>query len=576
MNTLAKRRSRAADHLAAQIRAECDKAELDEESVVNLVLKRLKLTTKFKHIVPFVNKIAFPTRLCVWEFWHRVSDESTLSTTLASLRVIDKPGVQADLPFYGPVEEVLVRNRKFYKSQWKTYSVPVVELFKKYCEENPDNKVSIGKFISLRPFYIRSVSVKDMEMCCCKLHLHMRWAINAIIKLASKVQITVAFTNYATFFQLLYTDCEEIENTYISWSCTPNKKSLCQDIINNYNSQMQLLENSKPDSTVPFTHFVKQIQYHDDGKPILNKKDQPVKRLVALKEQVDGKFLVQFLKNILPEAIHHRNMLRLYRNVKHAFIDNLGGLYIDIDFSENLTIGIKYEPQSLHWNKLQVTIHSGLVIFNGVKVYHPYVSNCRVHDQVFIHQVLQEMFSTLEVPERIPIVIESDNCSGQYKSCQHFFHLQSLANQLNCDIVRMYGIAGHGKGEVDHVGGIAKVSVRKEIAAGEVFEKSDQIVSFLEHKFKDKECPKYHICEIKEEPLKKERDEDHRRVFKTVDGSSEFHVCVFSPNSTHFKASPRLCMCEKCVVKYGSCDLFTAYELQVIGFIVLMNVTAHS
>ena len=462
---------------------------------MNLVLKRMKLTTKFTHVVPRINNIPLSTRLCAWEFWHHVSDESTLTTVLARLRVTERPVVQEDLPFHGDVQKVLIRNREFFKHQWSTYSVPVVELYQKYCRENPDKRLSLGKFISLRPFCIRTVSHKDIEMCCCKLHLHMRWSVNALLKIASKMEITLPFTNYTSFFQLLYANCDNIDNTYISWSCIPNKKNLCQDIVSNFNTHTEILRNSET-TTVPFTHFVKQVQTDDDGKPIINKKGKEVKRLVPLKEKVDAKFLINFLEDILPEAVHHRNMLRLYRNTKHAFIDNLGCIYIDIDFSENLTVGMKWEPQSCHWNKLQVTIHSGLLIQNGVKVYHPYVSNCRLHDQVFVHQALQEMVSTIEVPEGVPMVIESDNCSSQYKSCQHFYHLQSLANQLNCDIVRMYGVAGHGKGEVDHVGGIAKVAVRKEICGGEVFQTSQQIVAFLEPKFRDKECPRYHIVEI--------------------------------------------------------------------------------
>jgi len=39
-------------------------------------------------------------------------------------------------------------------------------------------------------------------------------------------------------------------------------------------------------------------------------------------------------------------------------------------------------------------------------------------------------------------------------------------------IICLYGIAMHGKGEVDHVGGVAKDAVRREIAGGEVFENS--------------------------------------------------------------------------------------------------------
>ena len=40
----------------------------------------------------------------------------------------------------------------------------------------------------------------------------------------------------------------------------------------------------------------------------------------------------------------------------------------------------------------------------------------------------------------------------------------------------MYGISGHGKGEVDHVGGTAKVSVRRVAATGKVYHQASDIV----------------------------------------------------------------------------------------------------
>ena len=66
-------------------------------------------------------------------------------------------------------------------------------------------------------------------------------------------------------------------------------------------------------------------------------------------------------------------MLRLYQNVKHMFLEMFQSVYIDIDFSGNLTIGIKWEPQSLHWSKKQVTIHSEIAkTIDDVKTYHPF------------------------------------------------------------------------------------------------------------------------------------------------------------------------------------------------------------
>ena len=37
---------------------------------------------------------------------------------------------------------------------------------------------------------------------------------------------------------------------------------------------------------------------------------------------------------------------------------------------------------------------------------------------------------------------------------------------------------------------------------------------------------------------------------------------VLNPNSTSFKALTHLCICEKCLQDYDSCDLFSSFELR--------------
>ena len=64
----------------------------------------------------------------------------------------------------------------------------------------------------------------------------------------------------------------------------------------------------------------------------------------------------------------------------------------------------------------------------------------------------------------------SDNCTFLHKSVQHFHHLQKLATELKTTIIRIYGIAGHGKNEVDYCEGVVKIKIRSEICRGENFQ----------------------------------------------------------------------------------------------------------
>ena len=90
-----------------------------------------------------------------------------------------------------------------------------------------------------------------------------------------------------------------------------------------------------------------------------------------------------------------------------------------------------------------------------------HLSDDSYQDQDFVNEVLQKMIEECELQPEQTLVIESDNCSSQYKSCAHFDGLIKLAKQHNIRIIRVYGVAGHGKGDSDHVGGLAKVAIRR-------------------------------------------------------------------------------------------------------------------
>ena len=56
-----------------------------------------------------------------------------------------------------------------------------------------------------------------------------------------------------------------------------------------------------------------------------------------------------FIDKLLPKIFYHRNMLPHYRKTIKPLTDALNAAYMDIDFTENLTVPLKYETQSLHW-----------------------------------------------------------------------------------------------------------------------------------------------------------------------------------------------------------------------------------
>ena len=137
------------------------------------------------------------------------------------------------------------------------------------------------------------------------------------------------------------------------------------------------------------------------------------------------------------------------------------------------------------------------------------ISSDLSHDQVFVDKVIKEM---LDHSNRrlFSIIITSDNFYVQYKSSHSFYHLQKLSNKLNIQIIRVYGIPGHGKNEVDCCSGVAKIAIRNKVSKGKFFSSAEDCTNFLSNKFANFIDPKYMFKVINSEELIVLRKDDQK------------------------------------------------------------------
>jgi len=229
-----------------------------------------------------------------------------LTSRPAKLKISNKPHIQVNLNF---TEATIIttnkRGNRFYEAPWKILEKPIQELYKQYNEEN--EPISYGSFLALKLFYIRGATHNDIEMCCCKHHLHARWAVKALVKSANQQNIAIDFDTYETFFHHLDQDCASEDSTYISWECVKNKSKLCNHITARWNLLSKMLLNSSDISqVVPLMHF--------ETTETTLKNGNIVKRLQAVTTQANMEFLVNFITTMLPNIVYHRNHLRHYRS----------------------------------------------------------------------------------------------------------------------------------------------------------------------------------------------------------------------------------------------------------------------
>ena len=189
------RKSRAAQELSDHLIG-MDLTPEEEVELLRLTVTQRGLEDMFRS--EFVRKptkagrklTSFETRSKVLDFWHNKEyiTESTITTRLARMRITERPKIQSGLPLNKvPVDVRSIRNVPYYEAQRLIFDRPLKELYLCYLKKHPDNYVSYGTWFALRPFYVRVVTTKDVEMCVCKTHLHARRAVNSLVALCKKL-----------------------------------------------------------------------------------------------------------------------------------------------------------------------------------------------------------------------------------------------------------------------------------------------------------------------------------------------------------------------------------------------------
>ena len=85
------------------------------------------------------------------------------------------------------------------------------------------------------------------------------------------------------------------------------------------------------------------------------KKDKELTKLTATATNGNIQFFLNFIDQLLLKMIHHRIHLHHYRYSIQKVLQNVDAVCQNVDFAVNLSIPVKYEPQSQHWSHEQVT-----------------------------------------------------------------------------------------------------------------------------------------------------------------------------------------------------------------------------
>ena len=139
---------------------------------------------------------------------------------------------------------------------------------------------------------------------------------------------------------------------------------------------------------------------------------------------------------------------------------------LQVDFSENASLGHQDEIQAVHWTHSQVTVFTSHVWIakNSIVIISDYLQ----HTKLSVYAFMNKIFSILKekYPSIKKINVFSDGASSQFKQRFLFSNLHKWEIDFDVDLKWHFFATSYGKGVVDGLGGTLKRSVWRHVRSG--------------------------------------------------------------------------------------------------------------
>ena len=279
--------------------------------------------------------------------------------------------------------------------------------------------------------------------------------------------------------------------------------------------------------------------------------------------------IVTLFASLLQELAYHIFSCNWnYAQFQHIR-DNLkpGYLLQVYDFRQNFMNVYQDEPQAVHWDHNQTTIHPIISYFikpgeSTITTEEHIMISDDLHHAKFAVRKFKEM-SLLHLRSKgiIPrfVVIFSDNCSSQYKGYGSFqFHSES-----DIPMLHMFFGARHGKGPADGAVGRVKHAAWRAIKSRQVIIKNAlDFFHFCQSKFKNSDgsfIQKFFY--IQKTDIEKDRLTTEIKA-TTTKGSNSWYSVRSTGTNLILEVRQVGCCCESCLLDDGSSCPNQAYSSQ--------------
>ena len=174
------------------------------------------------------------------------------------------------------------------------------------------------------------------------------------------------------------------------------------------------------------------------------------------------------LQRQLSKFLLHVYVKRVQSSHKELLESRVDGenVLLQVDFSENASLGHQDEIQAVHWTHSQVTVFTSHVWIakNSIVIISDYLQ----HTKLSVYAFMNKIFSILKekYPSIKKINVFSDGASSQFKQRFLFSNLHKWEIDFDVDLKWHFFATSYGKGVVDGLGGTLKRSVWRHVRSG--------------------------------------------------------------------------------------------------------------
>ena len=409
-------------------------------------------------------------------------------------------------------------------------------LHQKFLEEKFE--ISWGTFLNLRPKVIHRITEAQRLTCMCSIHVKMMncvrdWKKNRQSHSAPPLEIE----HYSNIDKMSM--CSEYTLKCVDRECDQCGIKLLNPILTDL---------EKDDFNETTFYKWEELKKDENGQ------------LGALVVSGRPKEFIGYMKKLVHDYPFHRNIYHHQQDQTKALLSSLkeNEIFLVRDFSERHSLVEKVEVQSLHWANKQATIHVTVAYYylesQLCKEYIFVISDegtqdwnlTRACDDISLKHIESRgiSFST--------IYLKSDRCAAQYCSRKVFGDTTFRAAEMNKTIHLIYSASGHGKGEVDAAGGIAKRKLTEKMLGGRPIRtplcaaEALQEDSFFNTRHSDKpDMIGSYYCGSSTYYVGKDEIKKMDKDFKQVIGTQRIHHFMTNTKLKLF-ARKRLCICDNC------------------------------